>query len=191
MSGRAVDRPVLKQGKNKRFCTFTIAVRRPYVQGKISKEMKTDFFDCIAWGRQADNLRRHLPKGGLVLIQGNLETFKAQAQDGHTYKKHIISVFQSDIIHWRRDDGSSTVRPRLEDIEIDDVPTELQGMLSEHGANKRRKQYENDIPKLENEVNGSDPDMPTELFFDFDYDDMLSDLIPYNEELYHKENEDE
>lgn len=180
MQGRATDRPTLRQGKREQYATFTLAVHRPFSKAKSDPTRKrADFIECIAFGRQAVNLRRHLPKGGLVLITGTLETFNIDV-DGKTYKKYVVSVNNSDIVNWRRDDGSSNLRKRLEEVELDYVPTELDGMMDIHQANKRRTSPDVElIPS--SKMAGADDDPYMNGIYDVIYDDELADSLPFDE----------
>ena len=58
---------------------FTVAVNRlPLPNG----ERVADFISCVAWNRQAENLSRFIRKGGLVGIDGRIQTRTAQNPDG-------------------------------------------------------------------------------------------------------------
>ena len=58
---------------------FTVAVNRlPLPNG----ERVADFISCVAWNRQAENLSRFMRKGGLVGIDGKLQTRTVQNPDG-------------------------------------------------------------------------------------------------------------
>ncbi len=58
---------------------FTVAVNRlPLPNG----ERVADFISCVAWNRQAENLSRFIRKGGLVGIDGKLQTRTVQNPDG-------------------------------------------------------------------------------------------------------------
>ena len=59
---------------------FTIAVSQNYVNK--SGERGTDFINCSAWGRQADNISKYCRKGSLVSAEGRIRTSNYDAQDG-------------------------------------------------------------------------------------------------------------
>ena len=59
---------------------FTIAVSQNFV-GK-NGERGTDFINCSAWGRQADNISKYCHKGTLVSAEGRIRTSSYDAQDG-------------------------------------------------------------------------------------------------------------
>ena len=58
---------------------FTVAVNRlPLPNG----ERVADFISCVAWNRQAENLSRFMRKGGLVGIDGKIQTRTVTNPDG-------------------------------------------------------------------------------------------------------------
>ena len=59
---------------------FTIAVNRNY-QNK-NGERQADFISCVAWRNQAENLARYIKKGGLLGVEGNLQTRTYDDQGG-------------------------------------------------------------------------------------------------------------
>ena len=62
------------------FTSFAIAVNRamPGPNG----ERIADFINCIAFNKPAENLARFIKKGGLIGVEGKLQTRRYQAQDG-------------------------------------------------------------------------------------------------------------
>ena len=79
--GRITRDPELRRSPNGvAFTTFTIAVNRqlPNAQG----ERVADFINCVAFNKQAENLARFIRKGGLIGVEGKLQTRTYQAQDG-------------------------------------------------------------------------------------------------------------
>ncbi|HDJ3115595.1 TPA: single-stranded DNA-binding protein, partial [Staphylococcus aureus] len=37
---------------------------------------RTDFINCVAWGKQAESLVEYQSKGNLIIIEGSTETYK-------------------------------------------------------------------------------------------------------------------
>ena len=87
--GRLTNDPELRKTNNDlSVCRFTLAVNRDYVKGE---EKQADFINCIAWRNQADNLARYIRKGGLIAIDGMIQTGSYDDANG---KK----VFTTDIV---------------------------------------------------------------------------------------------
>jgi single-strand DNA-binding protein len=59
---------------------FTIAVNRNRVEA--NGERLADFLNCIAWGKQAENVSKYCTKGMQVAVEGRIQTGSYDAQDG-------------------------------------------------------------------------------------------------------------
>ena len=59
---------------------FTIAVSEPYTNRNGERE--TNFINCSAFGRQADNISKYCHKGTMVSAEGRIRTSSYDAQDG-------------------------------------------------------------------------------------------------------------
>lgn len=86
--GRITRDPELKMIPNGSVCNFTIAVNRPFLSK--SGEREADFINCVVFNRQAENLSKYIKKGGLLGIEGRLQTRNYQANDGTT--RYITEV---------------------------------------------------------------------------------------------------
>lgn len=87
--GRLVADPELKTtpaGIN--VCTFRIACDRSFAQQ--GQQRQTDFIDVVAWRHNADFLCKHFAKGGMVAIQGRLQTRQYQDRNGN--KRTAVEV---------------------------------------------------------------------------------------------------
>ena len=87
--GRLVADPELKTtpaGTN--VCTFRIACDRSFVQQ--GQQRQADFIDVVAWRNNADFLCKHFAKGGMVAVQGRLQTRQYQDRNGN--KRTAVEV---------------------------------------------------------------------------------------------------
>lgn len=87
--GRLVADPELKTtpaGIN--VCTFRIACDRSFIQQ--GQQRQTDFIDVVAWRHNADFLCKHFAKGGMVAVQGRLQTRQYQDRNGN--KRTAVEV---------------------------------------------------------------------------------------------------
>lgn len=67
--GRLVADPELRFSQNAQsFVTFTIANPRDYDRDK------TDYYDCMAFGKTADLVNNYFTRGRSILIRGHLQT---------------------------------------------------------------------------------------------------------------------
>ena len=71
--GRITKDPELKYTQsNVPFVNFSIAVNRTFVNNQ--GERKADFINCVVWRAQAENLAKFISKGGLIGVDGRLQT---------------------------------------------------------------------------------------------------------------------
>ena len=69
---------------------FTIAVNRSFSNQQGERE--ADFISCIAWRAQAQNLANFMRKGGLIGVQGRIQTGSYEGQDGkRVYTTDIVA----------------------------------------------------------------------------------------------------
>ena len=73
--------------------SFTIAVNRTY-QDK-NGERQADFINCIAWRNQAENLARYIRKGGLIPVDGSIQTRSYDDQNGN--KRYVTEVVADNV----------------------------------------------------------------------------------------------
>jgi len=81
-----------------------------------------DFFDCVAWGQQAENLAKHFQKGELIALECSARLEKWE-KDGEKRSKVVFYVNRFHFI------GAN--KPRVKDEEqpnkvvVDDKPKEV------------------------------------------------------------------
>ena len=71
---------------------FTIAVNRSYQQGG---ERQADFINCVAWRNQAENLARFIKKGGLIAVEGSIQT--RSYDDANGVRRYATEFIASQI----------------------------------------------------------------------------------------------
>lgn len=87
--GRLTADPEIHQGQNSQFTTFTLADNN-------GKQNEASFFDCIAFGENAQHIQASCKKGHRLLVIGRMQQRKWQAQDGtnRTSWNLLVSLFQ-------------------------------------------------------------------------------------------------
>jgi single-strand DNA-binding protein len=91
LMGRLVDDPTL-YSKIISATRFSLAVAKTVKNEKGEWEEKADFFDCIIFGTQAENLHKYFKKGYPILIEGKLSHEEKNYQDGRKVDKIEIHV---------------------------------------------------------------------------------------------------
>lgn len=61
---------------------FTVAANRPFTNQEGNRD--ADFINCVVWRRPAENLANYMKKGGLIGVDGRLQTRTYEGQDGKT-----------------------------------------------------------------------------------------------------------
>ena len=91
--GRIVNNLELRSTNNENsVCQFTIAINDGY-----GDKERTDFIDCVAWNKRAENLCKYCEKGTKVAIEGKLQT-DTYEKDGKKIKTTKVSVDSIEFI---------------------------------------------------------------------------------------------
>ena len=106
--GRLTRDPELKSvGSGSTLCKFSLASNRTYTAGGEKRE-EVSFFNCTAWGKQAEILSQYARKGKQLAIEGRLQQ---RSWDGPDGKKQsavdiVVENFQFLGAAGGRDDSS-------------------------------------------------------------------------------------
>ena len=109
--GRLTRDPELRTtttGKN--VCSFSIAVQKRIKPQDGSPD--ADFFNIVAWNKDADYVVNYLTKGRLVAIEGRLQARKYTASDGSN--REVVEVIANSVQGLdrpREDHGDGGNRP--------------------------------------------------------------------------------
>ena len=80
--------------------SFSIAVDRK------DKDKKTDFFNCVAFGKTAENISKFFGKGKKILVSGTLQNDKYTNKDGKEVTATKIVVREFDFVESKADGES-------------------------------------------------------------------------------------
>lgn len=90
--GRLTRDPELRQtGNGSSYCRIGIANNRNYTVNGERKE-EVSFFNCVAWGKQAEIINQYARKGKQVAIDGRLQQRSWQDQDGKSQSSVDIVI---------------------------------------------------------------------------------------------------
>ena len=64
--------------------SFSIATNRNWTDKDGNRKEETEFHNIVAWGRQADVVSQFSKKGGLLMIEGRLQTRSWEDKEGQT-----------------------------------------------------------------------------------------------------------
>lgn len=83
LMGRLVYDPELKTTQpGTSVCSFRIAVDRSFA--RQGEERKADFIDVTAWRQTAEFVCKYFQKGGMIAIEGSLQTRQYQDKNGNS-----------------------------------------------------------------------------------------------------------
>ncbi len=92
IAGRMTADPEIKTAGESRYCKFSIACEHPKRKGEEKAEV--DFFDCIAWNRNADVVADWFGKGDMITLVGAVHINRYE-KDGQ--KRSSIEVRVEEI----------------------------------------------------------------------------------------------
>jgi len=95
ITGRLTKDPELRtNGAGKPVCSFTLAVDRPFLNGKGERD--ADFIPVVVWGKSAEMIANSCRKSHRILIEGRLQIRNFEAKDGtkHWVAEVITSFFE-------------------------------------------------------------------------------------------------
>jgi single-strand binding protein len=88
--GRLTKDPELKYTSNRKGNTrFTLAVSR--------NKDETDFINCVAWEKTAENIAEYFKKGSQIAVQGAIRTGNYE-KDGRTIYTTDVWVYKFDFV---------------------------------------------------------------------------------------------
>lgn len=86
------DPEVRSTSSGQQVASFSVATNRIWNDKEGQKQTKTEFHNVVAWGRLSDIVSQYLKKGGLVMIEGRIETRNWEGKDGvKRYRTEIIA----------------------------------------------------------------------------------------------------
>ena len=70
-------------------CTFTLACDRRFRSSQEGAQT-ADFISCVAWRQQADFLAQYAAKGGVVAVEGSIQTRNYEGSNGRVYVTEVV-----------------------------------------------------------------------------------------------------
>ena len=137
--GRLTKDPELNfaAGSGTAVTRFSLAVTRPF------KKDETDFINCVAFGKNAENIAQYLTKGRKIAISGYIQTGSYNAKDGSKRYTTDVIVQSFDFVDYasnKNDNASSNPNGNIGDFS--------------HNSEFSNSQFEEDMVPID------DSDMP-------------------------------
>ena len=80
---------------------FTVAVKR------FGKDEATDWFNIIAWGKQAENCSNYIKTGSKVAITGSMQFDTYKKNDGTTGYSHKLNAATVEFLDSKKDNAGA------------------------------------------------------------------------------------
>jgi single-strand DNA-binding protein len=113
---------------------MSVATGRVWTDQQGVKQERTEYHNCVLWGKLAEIAGQYLSKGRKVYLEGRIETRSWDAQDGTKKYRTEIIVENMIMLDGARSGGSaeagessgtSTPPPQediTEEIKVEDIP---------------------------------------------------------------------
>ena len=111
------DIELRKTQSGKSVCEFTIAANERRSDGSDV----TEFIDCRAWDRSADNIAKYVKKGHKLLIEGKWHKESYEDREGRKVYKTMVVVHTFEMLTPKSDtqNESTASYPERRDDELD------------------------------------------------------------------------
>lgn len=114
ISGNLTDNSDLKYTREgTAVLNFSIANNRTYYTKSKNKETEVSFFECILWGKPAENLCAYLKKGNHIAIIGYIKQDRWKNNEGHNRSK--IKIICEKIYFLGQPKQKEYIEPKRED----------------------------------------------------------------------------
>lgn len=133
--GRLTRDPELRStGSGRSVATIGVATGRVWTDQSGVKQERTEFHNCVLWGKLADIASQYLSKGRRVYLEGRIETRDWTGQDGVKRYRTEIIVDNLIMLDGPRGAGGGSAPgnddtapplpedPGSEEIKVEDIP---------------------------------------------------------------------
>lgn len=117
--GRMTKDPELNYSQaGKAYSKFSVAVTR-----RMDKE-KTDFFNCVAFGKTAEVIAEHFLKGNMIGMTGSMQMERYTDKAGNDRTSYSLIVDNFDFVEKKKSSPDAPAVEQFDDIEIytGDIP---------------------------------------------------------------------
>ena len=124
---------------------FSVAIDRPKKDGQSNG---TDFPNCVAYGKTAENLAQYMHKGGLVGVTGHIQTGSYETKDGRKVYTTDVSVTNVQFLDSRSNGGQNNGYQNNGGYQRQSAPNSTNnGNFNQNNAQNVQNSFdENDLP---------------------------------------------
>lgn len=125
ISGRLTRDPEIKftQTNNKKVASISVAVRRSYKNQQ--GEYESDFFNCSAFGAQAEFLEKYFKKGQEILLSGRLQNRSWETESGEKRYATDIVIEEVNFVGSKQNNEQVSTQDDVQVNVVDDNSDDL------------------------------------------------------------------
>ena len=120
--GRMGKDPEVKQAGSTTVANFSLATDESYTKDGQKIE-KTEWHNCVAWGRLAEIVRDYTSKGSQIYVEGKLQTRQWDDKNGN--KRYTTEIVAQSIQLLGSKNVSHETARTAQEIEAGDTSTEI------------------------------------------------------------------
>tara|TARA_R100000231_G_scaffold34747_4_gene30695 strand:+ start:1005 stop:1403 length:399 start_codon:yes stop_codon:yes gene_type:complete len=106
LAGRIGQDPEVRETAGGKLVSFSLATSETWKGKDGTKQEKTQWHRCKAWGRTADFIAERMSKGAGVFVEGTIEYGEYTTKDGEVKKTTDIKVHRLDVWKWPETSGA-------------------------------------------------------------------------------------
>lgn len=119
----------LKQAGTTTVCNFSVAKNKAF--NKQGEEKQANFYDCVVFGKTAENLCKYKSKGEQIYIEGTYEVEKwvnDEGQNRYAHKIHVRNIEFIGSANTSNNNSNQSFEPKgldpqgFQEIDSDDIP---------------------------------------------------------------------
>lgn len=112
--GRIGKDPETRTVNDKQVTNFSIACSEYWSKEDGSKQEKTEWVRCTAWGKTAETIQKYVKKGSLIYVEGKLQT-RTYDKDGETRYVTDVLVNAIQFLDSKKTDTTTTTQETVKD----------------------------------------------------------------------------
>lgn len=120
LKGRLSSEPEQKDASGTSVTKFSVAINR-----RFSKDGTADFFNCVAFGKTADFIKKYFNKGQEIVLSGRIENDRYEDKNGAKRDWWCVKVSEVDFCGPAKDKVAANNAVEVEGftpIDDDDLP---------------------------------------------------------------------
>ena len=99
--GRLTTKPELSSAGKNVWSRFCVAINRPYKNEDGTRT--ADFINCVAFGKNAENISTYLEKGSLISLSGSIQTSTYKDKDGNNRSNVEVNVTEFEFMESKKE----------------------------------------------------------------------------------------